>query len=249
MNCWRRPADPCGCARALAASASTPTASSLQPRPESSERSTPSTALDSQADRIARRAGASEARDLRIVPFPRRVLRPRALRARDAQEPDLSRARPGLPLPRRPLHTDAWTAPSRLDPTPSSPSSARVTAGATSLRPRRRRVHHLAPASCASPATTGGPASAKSGAAPTSPPSSTPSNASCPTSNPTSSSAAAPESEPRPLRRDGSLADDFEIAHQDRLIHILNAPSPGATASLLIGEEIAATATSSWLGG
>ena len=51
------------------------------------------------------------------------------------------------------------------------------------------------------------------------------------------------------LRRDGSLADDFEIAHQDRLIHILNAPSPGATASLLIGEEIASTAESAWLGG
>ena len=51
------------------------------------------------------------------------------------------------------------------------------------------------------------------------------------------------------LRRDGSLADDFEIARQDRLIHILNAPSPGATASLLIGEEIAGMAESAWLGG
>ena len=50
------------------------------------------------------------------------------------------------------------------------------------------------------------------------------------------------------LRRDGSLADDFEIAHQDRMIHVLNAPSPGATASLLIREEIAATAESAWLG-
>ncbi len=48
------------------------------------------------------------------------------------------------------------------------------------------------------------------------------------------------------LRRDGSLADDFEIARQDRMIHVLNAPSPGATASLLIGEEIAATAESAW---
>ena len=51
------------------------------------------------------------------------------------------------------------------------------------------------------------------------------------------------------LRRDGSLADDFEIARQDRLIHVLNAPSPGATASLLIGEEIAGLAGSGWLGG
>lgn len=48
------------------------------------------------------------------------------------------------------------------------------------------------------------------------------------------------------LRRDGSLADDFEIARQDRLIHVLNAPSPGATASLLIGEQIADTAAAAW---
>ena len=51
------------------------------------------------------------------------------------------------------------------------------------------------------------------------------------------------------LRRDGSLLDDFEIAASGRLIHVLNAPSPGATASLLIGEEIASRAESAWLGG
>ena len=51
------------------------------------------------------------------------------------------------------------------------------------------------------------------------------------------------------LRRDGSLADDFEIARNERMIHVLNAPSPGATASLVIGEEIAELAASAWLGG
>ena len=50
------------------------------------------------------------------------------------------------------------------------------------------------------------------------------------------------------LRRDGSLVDDFEIAETDRVIHVLNAPSPGATASLAIGDEIAARARKSWLG-
>ena len=50
------------------------------------------------------------------------------------------------------------------------------------------------------------------------------------------------------LRRDGSLVDDFEIAETDRIIHVLNAPSPGATASLAIGDEIAARARKSWLG-
>ncbi len=51
------------------------------------------------------------------------------------------------------------------------------------------------------------------------------------------------------LRRDGSLADDFEIVTAGRLIHVLNAPSPGATSSLLIGEEIASRVESAWLGG
>ena len=39
---------------------------------------------------------------------------------------------------------------------------------------------------------------------------------------------------------DGSLVDDFSIVEDDRAVHVLNAPSPGATASLAIGEHIAA---------
>jgi L-2-hydroxyglutarate oxidase len=38
---------------------------------------------------------------------------------------------------------------------------------------------------------------------------------------------------------DGSLLDDFHFVQGDREIHVVNAPSPGATASLAIGEEIA----------
>lgn len=41
------------------------------------------------------------------------------------------------------------------------------------------------------------------------------------------------------LRRDGSLVDDFHFAEGRRSLHVLNAPSPAATASLAIGEEIA----------
>jgi len=37
---------------------------------------------------------------------------------------------------------------------------------------------------------------------------------------------------------DGSLIDDFLFRRQDRLIHVCNAPSPAATASLKIGERI-----------
>lgn len=50
------------------------------------------------------------------------------------------------------------------------------------------------------------------------------------------------------LERDGSLVDDFQIVETDRMIHVLNAPSPGATASLPIGEQIAQLAATSWLG-
>ncbi|MFG2668052.1 L-2-hydroxyglutarate oxidase [Streptomyces sp. NPDC048387] len=42
--------------------------------------------------------------------------------------------------------------------------------------------------------------------------------------------------------RDGSLVDDFLIREAPRTVHVLNAPSPAATASLPIGREIAARA-------
>jgi L-2-hydroxyglutarate oxidase len=40
----------------------------------------------------------------------------------------------------------------------------------------------------------------------------------------------------------GALVDDFVIRQSRRAIHVLNAPSPGATASLAIGQNIAAMA-------
>ncbi|MFE9256022.1 L-2-hydroxyglutarate oxidase [Streptomyces sp. NPDC006879] len=39
--------------------------------------------------------------------------------------------------------------------------------------------------------------------------------------------------------RDGTLADDFLIEQTPRAVHVLNAPSPAATASLPIGREVA----------
>jgi L-2-hydroxyglutarate oxidase len=41
------------------------------------------------------------------------------------------------------------------------------------------------------------------------------------------------------LLPDGRLADDFVIVDGERSSHLLNAPSPGATASLLIGQTLA----------
>jgi len=41
------------------------------------------------------------------------------------------------------------------------------------------------------------------------------------------------------LGPDGRLIDDFVLHHDRRVTHVLNAPSPAATASFAIGEEIA----------
>jgi L-2-hydroxyglutarate oxidase LhgO len=38
---------------------------------------------------------------------------------------------------------------------------------------------------------------------------------------------------------DGSLVDDFVIEEAGPTVHVLNAPSPGATASLAIGAHVA----------
>lgn len=41
------------------------------------------------------------------------------------------------------------------------------------------------------------------------------------------------------MAKDGKLVDDFHIIQADRMVHVLNAPSPAATASLAIGNTIA----------
>ncbi len=40
------------------------------------------------------------------------------------------------------------------------------------------------------------------------------------------------------LKRDGTLVDDFQFVPAGRMLHVLNVPSPAATASLVIGREI-----------
>jgi L-2-hydroxyglutarate oxidase len=44
------------------------------------------------------------------------------------------------------------------------------------------------------------------------------------------------------LEPDGTLVDDFRIIEAERMIHVLNAPSPAATAAISIGEKIASMA-------
>jgi L-2-hydroxyglutarate oxidase len=44
------------------------------------------------------------------------------------------------------------------------------------------------------------------------------------------------------IEANGALVDDFRIVEAARMIHVLNAPSPAATASISIGETIATLA-------
>ncbi len=48
------------------------------------------------------------------------------------------------------------------------------------------------------------------------------------------------------LEKDGRLTDDFRIVEAPQMIHVLNAPSPAATASLSIGRTIAELAVKSF---
>jgi L-2-hydroxyglutarate oxidase len=51
------------------------------------------------------------------------------------------------------------------------------------------------------------------------------------------------------MDRQGKLLDDFSIIETPNVIHVLNAPSPAATASLVIGEAIADKALAAGIGG
>ena len=44
------------------------------------------------------------------------------------------------------------------------------------------------------------------------------------------------------LKRDGALVDDFRFVPSGKILHVLNVPSPAATASLMIGKTIVDTA-------
>jgi len=48
------------------------------------------------------------------------------------------------------------------------------------------------------------------------------------------------------VTREGKLVDDFSILEEENMIHVLNAPSPAATASFAIGRQIAERAIKNW---
>jgi (S)-2-hydroxyglutarate dehydrogenase len=45
------------------------------------------------------------------------------------------------------------------------------------------------------------------------------------------------------VERSGAMVDDFRIQNAPRMVHVLNAPSPAATASIAIGRHIARSAS------
>jgi len=45
------------------------------------------------------------------------------------------------------------------------------------------------------------------------------------------------------VRPDGTFVDDFLVVEAKKAVHLLNAPSPGATASLVIGDYVASRLT------
>lgn len=49
------------------------------------------------------------------------------------------------------------------------------------------------------------------------------------------------------LNRDGSLVDDFQFVPSGKALHVLDVPSPAATASLIIDKTIVDSATGSGL--
>jgi L-2-hydroxyglutarate oxidase len=50
------------------------------------------------------------------------------------------------------------------------------------------------------------------------------------------------------LKRDGTLVDDFQFLQSGKILHVLNVPSPAATASLMIGRTIVDRASIAWGG-
>jgi L-2-hydroxyglutarate oxidase len=61
----------------------------------------------------------------------------------------------------------------------------------------------------------------------------------CPTLRPTDVRPGGAGVRAQALEPSGSLCDDFRILRAPRMIHVLNAPSPAATASISIGQDIA----------
>jgi L-2-hydroxyglutarate oxidase LhgO len=48
------------------------------------------------------------------------------------------------------------------------------------------------------------------------------------------------------ITRDGALVDDFQFSQSQHMLHLYNAPSPAATASIAIGQAVVEMAAKAW---
>ena len=188
------------------------------------------------ADRVARLLGHEPS--VRIVPF-----RGEYHELHPGRGPP--RARPGLPgaRPRR-CPSSACTSPAASTaactpgPTPCSPWPARATTGAAST-PRDlagtlgvRRVLAARPPARPQRRRRGGAVAVAPPVRRQRAP------AACPRSPTPTWCPPRPGCAPRRCDRDGSLVDDFLLERHGRVVHLLNAPSPAATASLEIARHV-----------
>ena len=192
-----------------------------------------------QADRVARLCGAEP--DVRIFPFRGEYYDLVARAAEPGARADLSGARSALPLPRRPPDPAGGRLGRGRPQRRAGPEAGGVPL-ARRLAARRRRDRRLAgllaPARRASarsaPTRSGGRSRRRCSCAICS--------AWCRRSAPVDVHRGGSGVRAQALDAKGGLLDDFRIVRSERAIHVLNAPSPGATASIPIGERIAAMA-------
>ena len=168
------------------------------------------------------------------------------------QGPDLPGAGPGVPVPRRarsPAGSTAACTPAR---TPCSRSPARATRGARVKPEELLGTLRLPRACCGSRGSTGATGSARCTGRCRARRWSARSSGCCPTSGPTTCTRPEPGCGPRRCGRTARLVDDFLFVAQGSgagaVLHVLNAPSPAATAALPIGREILETLTGEKLG-
>ena len=201
-----------------------------------------------------RRAGQGGRRRPRRAdhPVPRRVLRLQRPGRGAGQGPDLPGARPGVPVPRGARHPRASTGTCTPARTRCSRWPARATPGArssprsSSARSPTRACCKARAAALALRARRDAPVAVAQGDGHAR------SSGCCPTCAPRTCTAPAPGVRAQAVQADGTLVDDFLFVEQGAgagaVLHVLNAPSPAATAALPIGREILETLTGEKIG-
>ena len=187
---------------------------------------------------VGPRGGADRRRRLGADrPVPRRLL-PAHPGAGPSSAGSSTRSRTRASRSSGPLHAPRSTARSGPARTRSSPSPATATGATTSISARSSRSP-ATPGSGASPGGSGGRASRSSGATSRSGRSRTSSRRYVPELRNDQLRFGPSGVRAQAIDPDGTLVDDFRLGGSRRIVHVRNAPSPGATASLAIAGVLA----------